>query len=110
MPSPCLTPAPDPPRALRTAGFLLAAGALAAAVAMLPSPLTGLERYALPKELVLHLAAAAAAALCLTRAPCLTRDNVERALLGYLALTLLSATAAARNPYLAARVAAVTVS
>ena len=76
-------PSGSPPRRPADRGLLallvLQAGATAVVLAALPYPLFQLDRYTFPKELVLCVAALAAALLCLASARRLTRVHGGRA-------------------------------
>jgi len=88
-------------------------------LAATPYKLFDLDRFFLPKELVLHVCAALCAALCLARRDAASPDRptrtapgatwVDLALIGYLALSLAS-TLTAPNPWLATRALAITLS
>jgi O-antigen ligase len=82
--------------------LVLQAGATGVVLAALPYQLFQLDRYTFIKELVLLVAATAAALLCLTAARRLTVFLVDALLAAYLLLSLLSALAAS-NGWLAAR-------
>jgi O-antigen ligase len=82
--------------------LVLQAGATGVVLAALPYQLFQLDRYTFIKELVLLVAATAAALLCLTGARRLTVFLVDALLAAYLLLSLLSALAAS-NGWLAAR-------
>jgi hypothetical protein len=94
--------------ATRTALLILQAGALAIVLAALPYQLFQLDRYTIPKEFVLHLAAFGAALCCLAAARRLTVFMVDALLVAYLGASLLS-TLAAGNGWLASRALGVTV-
>ena len=89
--------------------ILLQAGALASVVAALPYQLFDLDRHSVPKELVLHLTAAAAAALCLRASRRLVPTIPDLCLAGFLLLSTLSALAAS-NWWLAFRALGLTLS
>jgi O-antigen ligase len=82
--------------------LVLQAGATGVVLAALPYELFQLDRYTLVKELVLLVAATAAALLCLSHARRLTVFLVDALLVAYLFFSLLSALAAS-NGWLAAR-------
>jgi O-antigen ligase len=82
--------------------LVLQAGATGVVLAALPYQLFQLDRYTIVKELVLLVAATAAALLCLANARRLTVFLVDALLAGYLLFSLLSALAAS-NGWLAAR-------
>lgn len=86
----------------RVAAVLVIVGAIAVVLAALPYKSFELDRFFLPKELVLHVTALAVALLVLSRTQRLTFGVVDLLLAGYLALSLVSAIAA-RNHWLAAR-------
>ncbi len=75
----------------RVTAALIAVAAFAVVLAALPYPLFELDRYTFPKELVLSVAATAAALLGLASARRLTLFVVDALLLGYLALSAVSA-------------------
>ena len=99
--------------ALRT----LQIGAVAVPLAVVAYKVFELDRFFLPKELVVHLCAAICAVLCLGRRPLTTTALGERAgltwvdvaLVAFLALSLASCFAAP-NPWLAARALSITLS
>lgn len=70
---------------------LLAAGAVGVALAALPYKTFDLDRFFVPKELVLHAAAALAALALLWRAPRLELTRIDTLLAAFLGLSLLSA-------------------
>jgi O-antigen ligase len=82
--------------------LVLQAGATGVVLAALPYQLFQLDRYTFIKELVLLVAATAAALLCLAGARRLTVFLVDLLLAGFLLLSLLSALAAS-NGWLAVR-------
>jgi O-antigen ligase len=88
---------------------VLQIAALLIVLAAVPYPLFELDRFTLVKELVLHLAAFTAALLCLTSARRLAVFVVDVPLIGFLALTLISALLAA-NGWLAFRALGVSLS
>lgn len=93
----------------RTIAFLLQAGLILAVVAALPFKLFELDRYFVPKELVLHAAALLIAILLVARRRTLSFDLAD----GLLALFLLWSAASAllaTNYWLAQRSLGVTVS
>jgi O-antigen ligase len=101
---------PVPPRAIsadptptsRAALAVLQVGSVAIVLVALPYRLFELDRYTTPKELILHLAAAAATLLCLASARRLTVIMVDLFLAGFLVLSLCS-TLLAENGWLAWR-------
>jgi O-antigen ligase len=94
---------PEPPRPT-PALLVLQAGAVLVVLAALPYHRFQLDRYTFVKELVLLIAAAVAALLCLAPARRLRMFMVDYLLAGYLGLSLLSALLAT-NGWLAARAA-----
>ena len=92
-PVPRLVPAPaaDPSATARAASVVIQASAFAVVLAALPYPIFQLDRYTYPKELVLGAAALAAALLCLSSARRLPVFAVDAMLVGFLALSFLSA-------------------
>lgn len=90
----------------RAALLLLQAGGVAVVLAALPQQLFQLDRYTIPKELVLQVAGFGGALCCLARSRRLTLFLVDWLLLAYLAVSLLSALLAV-NGWLAARAVAV---
>ena len=97
-PGPELIPAPS----TRAALLVLQIAAIAVIIAALPLPRFELDRYTIPKELVVELAALGAGCLCLSSARRLSIMVVDLPLIGYL---LLSGTSAllATNGWLAFR-------
>lgn len=98
----------DSPAMIHVALVLLQAGAIGIVLAALPYPLFQLDRYTIPKELVLQLAAFGAALCCLAAARRLSLFMVDALLAGYLALSLLSALLAV-NGWLAFRAVGVSL-
>ncbi len=96
-------------RAARRALRVLQIGAFAVVLAALPYRLFELDRYTVPKELVLHLTAAGAGLLLLAGARRITIFVVDWLLIAFLGLTLLSALAAS-NGWLAFQAFGVTLS
>ncbi|HEX5386549.1 MAG TPA: O-antigen ligase family protein [Gemmatimonadales bacterium] len=88
---------------------LLQLGAIAAVVAAGPWALFDLDRYSVPKELVLHLAACGASVLLLVHARRVTLSLADAALAGFLALSLASALLAV-NHWLAFRAFGISLS
>lgn len=88
---------------------LLAAGALAVALAVLPYKTFDLDRFFVPKELVLHVVAALTALVLLSRAPRFELTRVDTLLASFLALSLVSAVLAT-NWWLGWRALAVSLS
>lgn len=70
---------------------LLAAGAVAVALAALPYKTFDLDRFFVPKELVLHAAAALTALVLLWRASRLVLTRIDTLLVAFLGLSLISA-------------------
>ncbi len=95
-------PSPAPPAGIRASLRVLQAGAFAIVLAALPFPVFQLDRYTIPKELVLFLAAIGAGLGCLAAARKLTVFMVDALLAGFLILSLLSAIPAT-NGWLAFR-------
>ena len=87
---------------LRAARRVLQLGAVLVVLVAVPGPLFDLDRYQVPKELVLHLAAFGAAFLALRGARRLPLATVDLLLIGYGLVTLLSALFAS-NHWLAFR-------
>lgn len=105
-------PAPlpvEPRRAERLALRVLQVGALAVVLAAAGYRVFELDRFFVPKELVLHLTAFVAGLLVLGAARRGSATRVDALLLGFLALGAVSA-AFATNPWAAARALAVSVS
>ena len=101
-------PAPDAAaEPLRAARRVLQLGAVLVVLVAVPGPLFDLDRYQIPKELVLHLSAFGAAFLALRGARRLPLATVDLLLIAYGSLTLVSALFAA-NGWLAFRAAGVT--
>jgi O-antigen ligase len=101
-PRSALAPAADAVATSRVATAIITAGAMGVVLAALPYPLSELDRYTFPKELVLLAAALAASLVCLASARRLTLFMVDALLAGYLVASALSAVAAA-NGWLAFR-------
>jgi hypothetical protein len=97
-PAPALVPAPS----TRAALLVLQIAAVAVIIAALPLPRFELDRYTIPKELVVELAALGAGALCLSSARRLSILVVDIPLVGYLLLSGISALLAT-NGWLAFR-------
>lgn len=98
---------PTASRAERLAANLLIVGAFAVVVVATPYRLFELDRFFLPKEVVLHATAAIVALLVLPGRREWSWSRVDLLLVGYLALSLLSA-AFARNGWWALRALGVT--
>ncbi|HEX6964396.1 MAG TPA: O-antigen ligase family protein [Gemmatimonadaceae bacterium] len=96
-------------RAERFALVLLQLGALATILIALPFKQFDLDRFFVPKELVLHITAALVVLLCLACARRLELTRVDTLLAGFLAVSAVSA-AFAPNWWLAERALAVSVS
>lgn len=92
---------------LRAARRVLQLGAVLIVLVAVPGPLFDLDRYQVPKELVLHLSAFGAAFLALRGARRLPLATVDLLLLAYGGVTLISALLAP-NHWLAFRAAGVT--
>jgi O-antigen ligase len=86
----------------RAASAVIQVAAFAVVLAALPYPIFQLDRYTYPKELVLGAAALGASLVCLSSARRLTVFAVDALLLGFLAVSLLSALMAT-NGWLAFR-------
>jgi O-antigen ligase len=97
-PAPALLPGPQ----TRAALVILQIAAVAVVIAALPLPRFELDRYTIPKELVVELAALAAGMLCLSSARRLSILMVDIPLIGYLLLSAASALLAT-NGWLAFR-------
>ena len=85
-----------PTPAERAALAVLSAGDVAVMLAALPYKAFELDRFFVPKELVLHATATVTALLCLRRLGWVVPTRVDTCLAGYLALGFASALAAAR--------------
>src|SRR5689334_8255109 len=99
----------SPPRTDRIALVLVQAGAIAVVLASLPYKPFDLDRYFVPKELVLHVAAAGAALCCLVPRRRLSFARIDWLLMGYIALSAVSAVFA-DNHWLSTRALAITLS
>ena len=97
-----------PVPATRAALLVMQVAAVAIIIAALPIPRFELDRYTIPKELVLEIAALAAGILCLSSARRLSLLMVDLPLIGYLLLSALSALMAP-NGWLAFRALGVSV-
>ena len=93
----------------RAALTLLQIGAVAVVLAASPYKLFDLDRYFVPKELVLHVVAATTALLLVAKRSRLTLSLVDRLLAGFLLVGLVSA-AFATNVWVAERALAISVS
>lgn len=98
LPGPAIVPAPSVYVALR----VLQVAGFAVVIAALPLPLFELDRYTIPKELIVQLAALAAGVLCLASARRLSIVAVDVPLAAFLVLSAISA-ALATNGWLAFR-------
>lgn len=96
-------------RAPRAAAILLALGTLAVVLVAAPYKAFELDRFFVPKELVLHLTALLAGSITLARSPRVALLPEDILLAGWLALSALSA-ALATNPWLATRALGVSFS
>lgn len=94
-------------RAERLAAAILIAGAFAVVLAVVPHRTFELDRFFLPKEVVLHATAALVALLVIPGRREWSWNRADQLLVGYLGLTLLSA-AFATNGWLAVRAFGVT--
>jgi len=103
--------AAPPPITLSERGalFLLQAGALAVVLSAAVYKQFELDRFFVPKELVLHVVALLATLLCLSRARTLRLGRVDQCLAAFLVLGLLSALFAT-NWWLAGRAVALSLS
>jgi len=99
----------SPSRADRVALVLVQLGAIAVVLAALPYKLFDLDRYFVPKELALHVAAAGAAFCCLTSRDRISLARIDWLLIGYLALSSISAVLAG-NHWLSTRALAISLS
>lgn len=88
----------------------LVGGLFICLLVFLPSSILWAERFTLPKEVVLHAAAGAAALSCLMRARRLRFDAIDTLIGSFLGLGLLSTLLVAVNPWFAGRSIAVMVS
>jgi O-antigen ligase len=93
----------------RTALTLLQLGAVAVVLAASPYKQFDLDRYFVPKELVLHVVAATTAFILVARRSRLTLSFVDRLLVGFLLAGLVSAVFAT-NVWVAERALAISVS
>ena len=101
-PQPRYAPAPAAGGTPAAAVIAIQVAAFAIVLAALPYPVFELDRYTFPKELVLNLAALSTALLCLASARRLTVFLVDALLVGFLAVSALSALLAT-NGWLAFR-------
>src|SRR5690349_15640667 len=86
--------APDASRAARQALRVLQAGAFACVLVALPFRAFELDRYTIPKELVLYATAAIAGWICIASARRLTVLAVDGLIAAFLGISLLSVLAA----------------
>ncbi len=93
----------------RLALFLLQFGAVAIILAALPYKAFDLDRYFVPKELVLHVCAGVAALLCISHSKRITVTVVDWLLAGFLAVSVVS-TVFATNVWAAERAMAISLS
>jgi O-antigen ligase len=93
----------------RAALLLVQAGAVAVVLAASPYKQFDLDRYFVPKELVLHIVAAVTALLLIVRRPRLTLSVIDRLIIGFLLVSLVSAVFAT-NVWLAERALAISLS
>jgi O-antigen ligase len=93
----------------RVALYVLQFGAVAIVLAALPYKAFDLDRYFLPKELVLHVCAAVAAINCIARRRRVTVRSIDLLLAAFLVVSLISA-ALATNKWAAERALAISVS
>jgi O-antigen ligase len=100
---------PDSTSAARIAQLVLSAGAVAVVLAALPYKAFDLDRYFVPKELVLHVCAATAAFLCITAWRRVTLTVVDLLLAAFLVAGVISA-AFAVNLWAAERALAISLS
>jgi hypothetical protein len=99
----------SPARADRVALLLVQLGAIAVVLGALPYKAFDLDRYFVPKELALHIAAAGAALCCLIPRDRLPLARIDWLLIGYLALSSVSAVLA-QNHWMSARALAISFS
>src|SRR3954454_10192695 len=93
----------------RLALYVLQFGAVAIVLAALPYKAFDLDRYFMPKELVLHVCAGVAAALCLGKRWRITVRAVDMLLAAFLVVSLISAVFAT-NRWAAERALAISMS
>jgi O-antigen ligase len=96
-------------RLSRVAAWAFVALAVCSVVAALPFRSFDLDRFLVPKELALHVGATIALVLTMTAGAQSRRSRLDIVMLGFLALSALSA-AAAPNHWLAVRALAISVS
>jgi O-antigen ligase len=104
-----MTAASSPSARDRVALHILQAGALAIVLVALPYKVFDLDRYFVPKELVLHVCAATAALLCVSTARRLSLTMVDALLAAFL-LTSVVSTAFGANLWIAERALAISLS
>jgi O-antigen ligase len=92
-----------------TAVLVLQLGAIAAVLAATPFKLFDLERFFIPKELVLHTAAFLCVLLCIDRLRTVKLDRVDFFLIAFAVLSVVSALLAT-NRWLSTRSVAITLS
>jgi O-antigen ligase len=92
----------SPSRSDRFALWLVQAGSVAVVLAALPYKLFDLDRYFVPKELALYIAAGGAAVACLASRSKLSLARIDWLLIGFLALSTVSAVLA-QNLWLSSR-------
>src|SRR5215212_7663945 len=93
----------------RLALYVLQLGAVAVVLVALPYKAFDLDRYFLPKELVLHICAAVAAVLCIGKRGRLTARAIDVLLAAFLLASVVSA-ALATNRWAAERALAISLS
>jgi O-antigen ligase len=96
----------SPARSDRVALVLVQAGAIAVVLAALPYKAFDLDRYFVPKELALHIAAAGAAMLLLASRSKLALARIDWLLIAFLGLSTVSA-ALAQNRWVSTRALAI---
>lgn len=100
---------PAPSSRDRAALYIMAAGAIAVVLAAAPYKAFELDRYFVPKELVLHLVAVIAALLCVSTRKRVTMTAVDLLLAGFLTVSVVSA-AFAGNRWAAERAVVISLS
>lgn len=101
--------APTADRRERIALLLLQIGAIAVVLAALPYKTFDLDRFFVPKELILHVTAIGAALLCLTGRRRLSMTGADLLLVAFLVLSA-AAAIVAQNWWLAGRALAMSIS
>jgi O-antigen ligase len=101
--------APSAARRERVALLLLQIGAIAIVLAVLPYKAFDLDRFFVPKELILHVTAISVALLCLTGRRRLSMTGADALLVAFLVLSAASAVIA-QNWWLAGRALAMSIS